>query len=191
MSQMVSGISDLRTDFASLHTGQAKIDSRVVFLEARQKEDTDLAAAALTRAKGCEPYTLVLSDIPVHPYEFTPDLMVTIGAACDVKFTAEYISEFWRPKPRNSRQTEPPPANLSSSLQAQPTTANNRPPDRFVKFRYAQLRDALLSKIRELKGIKINYPRLDFARKIKAYEVLTGDRHFFPGYTPCCEPNRR
>lgn len=53
----------------------------------------------------------------------------------------------------------------------------SRPPDLLVKFKFVRLRDWLLAEMHKRKGLKVTYPGVGEGVLIKAYEVLTGQRH--------------
>lgn len=87
----------------------------------------------------------------------------SVGAACDVTFTADCVFEHWRRKVLNIRRIASLPANSISSASSLPTPLTNRPPNLFVKFKFSQLHNAVIQKIGEA--------------EVKAYVVLTGDKH--------------
>lgn len=158
----VTNTSSLSQDVVALRLEQSAIEGRVKKLETSDKEALDLSAAALTRAKNVEPYTLVFTDVPLHPDVLTPDFLVHVGSKLNVAFFVDCIMNFWR-------------APRSSAGETSQTTV--RLPDLYVKFKFARLRDSLLAHLRKNKGLHVEFPGISAGTAIRVYEVLTGERH--------------
>lgn len=155
----------LARDVKGLKEGQAALDKRVTKLEIGGGAGAiDMSLAAFTQSQHCEPYTLVFSDVPLHPDTLTLDLIVQLGSQVGVRFESKNIHDVWRASRRDA----------SGPNQVDPAA---RPPDLFVKFRFAWIRNAILAEMRKRKGINFQYPGVAQNVKIKAYEVLTSERH--------------
>lgn len=76
----IANTSTLCKDMTALKSGQAVLAKRVDKLESGENSALDLATAADTHSKGCEPYTLASTGIPVHPNSLTRDFLMQIGA---------------------------------------------------------------------------------------------------------------
>lgn len=92
----VTNISTLLHDVAASKLEQTAIERRVTKLGSTKKEALNLSAAAYTRAKNVQPYTLVVLDVPPYPDILTPDFIVHIGGMLNVTFSTDCITDFWR-----------------------------------------------------------------------------------------------
>lgn len=167
IQRAVANTETMSADIVSLKKGQVNLEARVSNLESDGGSSAlDLGSAALSRAQDCEPYVLVFSDVPVHPDSLTADLLVHIGGKINVTFDSGCVMDFWRAPRRD-------PAKNGSVPGGSPV----RPPDLYVRFKFARLRNSLLNELRQRKGLSVEFPGLKEPFTVRAYEVLTGERH--------------
>lgn len=106
----------------------------------------------------------MFSDVPSHPDTLTRDLIVQIGSQIGIMYESDSIHDVSRAPSR-----ETPGSNQVGTAV--------RPPDLFVKFKFASICNEILAEMRKRKGITFHYRGVAQDVTIKAYEVLTGERN--------------
>ena len=187
LSAMRGDIARLKDAAETTEKRVDEIDRRVNEVEASNlaaiQELRETSARAISTAQNCEPFDLVFSGIPVHNPSNSVAVICAIGAAVGIRIDARSVTSVRtrsRPNPGNSQPQDAGAAlNMQEQLQNSSIPLNGRGPDIFVTFKLATIRSAFLERIWAGRGVDLTSvdPGWTGHGRIKAYEVLTTERH--------------
>lgn len=103
IGNLATHVEGMRTEIIEVRSEQTDYGKRISALERRKTEDVsravDAGTAAITRAKQCEPFSLIFTDFPLVREELICGGIVDVGAYLGFTFGPNYVKSTRRGSP--------------------------------------------------------------------------------------------